>query len=305
MASDLNSKTNKNQTTSDKPNKKLIIATIIVLSVLLLGSVGYIVKLTLDKEEQKTEISKISDEKQEIISDLELLKETCDKAMVENTEMSQELESERTKIVQLLEEVKDAQSSLTLYKERYRKLERKLVALTKENEQLRRQNAILRQEIDSTKSVLFTEIEHSQELSGKNQQLTKTIEDAAQLAISNIEATFVQIKKSGKEVKVKKAKKANRLKINYTVAQNKIAPKGSKSYYLQVINNRMNVLSQSGTADFGSQSLAYTLVSTFDYDNTTLKVSEQIKVDKLEKGLYFVNIFDQDKMIATRRFTLE
>jgi len=306
MATDnSSSKTNKEQKTSAKQNKNLTKTIIILLSLLLIGAVGYILKLTFDKEEQKTEISKISDEKQEIISDLELLKESYDKAIAENTEISEELEIERAKINELLEEIKDTQSSLTLYKERYHKLERKLVAITKENQQLIAQNAILKQEIDSTKTILFAELEHSQELSDKNQQLTRTIEDASELVVSNIDISAVQVKKSGKEVKAKRAKKANRLKINFTVAQNKIAQKGSKSYYIQVINNSMNVLSQSGTVNFGSQSLTYTLISNFDYNNATLNVSEQVKVNNLEKGLYFVNIFDQDKMIATQRFTLD
>jgi len=179
------------------------------------------------------------------------------------------------------------------------------VALTRENEQLKVINLALTKEIDSTKTALFSEIEHVQILSEQNQKFAKDIETASELVVSNVGVSTLNIKKSGKEIKTNKAKKINWLKIEYTVAQNNLAEKGTKSYYIQVINNRMNVLKQTGKVDFGTQTLVYTLISTFDFEGNTLKVNEQIKVEKLEKGLYFINIFDQDKKIATKQITIE
>jgi len=305
MAENPNLKKNKGEASSLKKKQRLSKITIIVLLLLLVGAIGYIVKLTLDKSEQEIVITKAIDEKQEIIADLELLKETYDRILQENTTISEELEAERTKVIKLLEDVQKAETNLTTYKERYRRLEGKLVALTRENEQLKVINSALTKEIDSTKTALFSEIEHAQILSEQNQKFAKDIETASELVVSNVDVSTLNIKKSGKEIKTNKAKKINWLKIGYTVTQNNLAEKGTKSYYIQVINNRMNVLKQTGKVDFGTQTLAYTLISTFDFEGNTLKVIEQVKVEKLEKGLYFINIFDQDKKIATKQITIE
>jgi len=305
MAENPNLKKNKGEASSLKKKQRLTKITIIVLLLFLIGAIGYIVKLTLDKSEQEIVITKVIDEKQEIIADLELLKETYDRVLQENTTISEELEAERTKVVKLLEDVQKAETNLTTYKERYRRLESKLAALTRENEQLKGINLTLTKEIDSTKTALFSEIEHVQILSEQNQKFAKDIKTASELVVSNLGVSTLNVKKSGKEIKTNKAKKINRLKIEYTVAQNNLAEKGTKSYYIQVINNRMNVLKQTGKVDFETQTLAYTLISSFDFEGNTLKVNEQIKVEKLEKGLYFINIFDQDKKIATKQITLE
>jgi len=305
MSENQNLKNSKEENPSFKKKQRSSKIMLIVLSLLLVGAIGYIVQLTLANSEQEVAFTKVTDEKQEIINDLELLKKTYDRVLQENTTISEELEAERTKVIQLLEDVQKAETNLTTYKERYRKLENKLTALKKENEQLKAANLVLTKEIDSTKTVLFSEKEHSQILSEQNERLAKDIETASELVVSNVEIFGFNVKKSGKKIKSQKAKKINQLNIEYTVAQNKVAEKGTKSYYIQVVNNRMNVLKQTGKAEFGTQTLAYTLISTFDFEGNTQKVTEQIKVEKLEKGLYFINIFDQDRKIATKQITLE
>jgi len=305
MPENLNPNKSKEEIASLKRKQQLSKIIIIVLTLLLVGTIGYVVKLSLDKSEQEVVITKITDEKQEIITDLELLKETYDRVLSENTTISEELKAERTKVVKLLEEVQKAEVNLTTYRERYRKLENKLIALTRENEQLKAINLALTKQIDSTKIALFSEIEHSQILSEQNEKFAKDIEIASELVVSNVDVSAFRIKKYKKEIKTNKAKKVNRLKIEYTVARNRVAKKETKSYYIQVINNRMDILKQTGTVKFGTQSLDYTLISTFDFERKTLKVTEQIEIEKIEKGLYYINIFEENKRIATQQITLE
>jgi len=133
----------------------------------------------------------------------------------------------------------------------------------------------------------------------------KTKEKVAKLSVSNLDVYAVQVKSNGKESKTDKAKDTNKIKIEFTFAQNEYTPKEPKNYYIQVIDEQRNILSKSGQVRLGSQTLHYTFVRTFDHDNPSLKISEQIELNEPEKGMYFVYIFDQNKMIASKRIILD
>jgi|GEM_PF-745186 len=132
-----------------------------------------------------------------------------------------------------------------------------------------------------------------------------TKEKSAKLSVSSLDVYAVQVKSSGKENKTDKAKNANKIKIEFTFAQNEYTPNEPKTYYIQVIDEQKNILSKSGQVRLGSQTLHYTFVRTFDHDNPNVKISEQIELNEPEKGMYFVYIFDQNKMIASKRIILD
>lgn len=281
---------------------------VIVLSVLLLGAVGYIIKLSSDLNETTTTLTTTISEKDQVIADLEALKVTYDQAIAENTELSEELKAEREKVVQLLDEVKKSNASvasLSGYKKRYQELEVKFNQLIKENEELKEQNKYLAQTIDSTQTVLVGEREYTQTLLGQNEELAKIVDEASKLSIQNLKTGAYKVKSSGKEVETERARRADILKVQFTIAENKVAKKGDKSYYVQIIDSKMNVLGEKKTIDFGEESLTYSFITTVNYNNSTVNVSENLKGDNFEKGLYHVHIFDGKELVASQSFTLK
>ncbi len=281
---------------------------VIVLSVLLLGAVGYIVKLSSDLNETSTSLTTTISEKDQVIADLEALKVTYDQAIAENTELSDELKAEREKVVQLLDEVKKSNASvasLSGYKKRYQELEVKFNQLIKENEELKKQNEYLAQTIDSTQTVLVGEREYTQTLLGQNEELAKIVDEASKLSIQNLKTGAYKVKSSGKEVETERARRADVLKIQFTIAENKVAKKGDKSYYVQVIDSKMNVLGDKQTINFGEQTLTYSFITTVNYNNSSVNISENLKGDNFEKGLYHVHIFDGKELVASQSFTLK
>lgn len=281
---------------------------VIVLSVLLLGAVGYIVKLSSDLNETSTSLTTTISEKDQVIADLEALKVTYDQAIAENTELSDELKAEREKVVQLLDEVKKSNASvasLSGYKKRYQELEVKFNQLIKENEELKKQNEYLAQTIDSTQTVLVGEREYTQTLLGQNEELAKIVDEASKLSIQNLKTGAYKVKSSGKEVETERARRADVLKIQFTIAENKVAKKGDKSYYVQVIDSKMNVLGDKQTINFGEQTLTYSFITTVNYNNSSVNISENLKGDNFEKGLYHVHIFDGKELVASQSFMLK
>ncbi len=283
-------------------------AGVVILSLLLLGAIGYIVKLSSDVQDTKSELSTTVSEKDAVIADLEALKITYDQAIADNTSLSDELKEEREKVVQLLEEVKKEKAtaaSLGNYRQRYQQLESRMSALMQENEQLKEDNFGLVQVVDSTNTMLIEEREYNQTLLGQNEELSRIVDEASQLSILNLNTGAYRVRNSGKEVETQRARRADILKVQFTIAENKIAKTGDKNYYVQVIDSKMNVLGDRKTVNFDDQSLTYSFETTVNYNNSMVNVSENLEGDEFEKGLYHVHIFDDDRLMASQSFTLK
>ncbi|MBN8566344.1 MAG: hypothetical protein J0M25_06370 [Flavobacteriales bacterium] len=289
-------------------NNSKLKAIILVLSLLLLASLGYMFKMSSDAKKVETELSSVTTEKETALAELAQLKTTYDAAIAENTSMSEELIAERDKVVKLMEELKKAKvdsGTLANYKRQIADLQSKMNALIQENDALKKLNQDLTTEIDSTKTILVEAKQYNQVLAGQNEELSKTVEKASKLSILNLKTGAYKVKSSGKEVATEKARRADILKVSFTIAENKVAKSGDKSYYVQVIDSKNNVLGEKKLIEFGDQSLTYSFITTVQYENNTVNVSENLPGENFEKGSYFVNIFDKGELVGKTSFTLK
>lgn len=283
-------------------------AAILVLILALLGSLYYNFKLSNETNKLEADVKNVSTEKENILKDLEELKNSYDTALAENTSMSDELIAEREKVVQLMEEVKRTKgdvSSLSKYKQMYFTLESKNKTLIQEVEALKAQNQELTTDLDSTKVVLEESKNYNKVLVGQNEELSKTVEKGSKLSVLNLQTAAYKQKSSGKEIETDKASRADLLKVSFTIAENNIAKSGDKTYYVQVIDSKNNVLGDKVTTSFGDKSLTYSFLTTVQYENKTVKVTENLKGSNFEKGTYFVNIFDKGELVSKSSFTLK
>jgi len=291
---------------NQKSNSKLK-AVIGVLALLLIVSLGYIFKMTTDAKTLQTEIKDVKSEKESVLKDLTELKATYDAAIAENTSMSEELIAERDKVVKLMSELKKSKgdvASLSKYKQQYNNLEQKMRNLMAEVEVLKKENQTLTTNLDSTKVILEDSKNYNQVLVGQNEELAKTVEKGSKLAITNLKTGAYKLRSSGKQIATEKASRTDMLKINFTIAENKIAKSGDKVYYVQVIDGKNNVLGDKATISFGDTNLTYSFTTTVKYENKTVDVSEQLKGKGFAKGTYFVNVFDKGELVSKTSFSL-
>jgi hypothetical protein len=285
-------------------NLKAVIA---ILTVLLVGSLVYIFKMTSDAKALQTELTTTKSEKESVLKDLEALKTRYDAAIAENTSMSDELIAEREKIVNLMSELKRSKgdvASMAKYKRQYFELEAKMKTLMQENEALKKDNAKLTVERDSTVTVLGEARKYNEVLVGQNEELSKTVEIAQKLTVSNLKTAAYKLRSSGKQIATEKARKADVLKISFTINENKVAKQGDKTYYVQVIDSKNNVLGEKKTESFGSSSLTYSFTTTVNYENKSVDVTQDLPGTDFEKGTYFVNVFDKGELVSKSSFSL-
>ena len=285
-------------------NNSSLKAIIAVLAVLLVGSLVYIFKMSSDAEVVKSELTTTLTEKESVMKDLQTLKTTYDAAIAENTSMSEELIQERDKIVALMDELNQSKGDVSKFKTQLSALQNKMKALMTENEGLKIANEKVTAQRDSTVVVLGESKKFNEVLVGQNEELSKTVEKGAKLTILNTKTSAYKLRSSGKQIETDKASRADILKISFTIAENQIAKSGDKTYYVQVIDSKNNVLGEKQTETFGENTLTYSFASTVAYEHKTVNVSEDLPGKHFEKGTYFINIFDKDVLVSKTSFTL-
>lgn len=278
---------------------------IAVLAVLLVGSLIYVFKLTSDAKVVQTELVKTVSEKEDVLKDLHELKTTYDAAIAENSSMSEELIKEREKVVNLINEVKKSKGDVSKYKTQFIKLQSDMKVLMTENEGLKKQNATLTVQRDSTFVVLGESKKQNTVLVVKNEELSKTVDLGSKLTVLNMKSSAYKMRSSGKQISTERAGRADVLKVSFTIAENKIAKSGDKSYYVQVIDSKSNVLGDKKSEKFGDKTLTYSFVTVVKYANKTVDISEDLPGKNFEKGIYFVNVFDKDELVSKTSFTLK
>lgn len=265
--------------------------------------------MTTDSKTMQTELTNEKSEKEKFLIELEELKATYDKALEDNTTLSDDLEAEREKVINLIADLKKSRgdaASLQKYREQYFALDKKMKSLMAENESLKAKNQILTTERDSTIVVLGQQKRFNDTLVVQNENLAKTVEKASKLIIMNLRTQAIKVRSSGKQIDTDKASRADQLKVCFAIAANEIAKSGDKMYYVQIIDSKGNVLGEKKTQNFNDMTLTYSFTTTVAYDNKAVDVCEFLdgKGKDFEKGTYFVNIFDKSELVSKTSFSL-
>jgi len=279
-------------------------AIIIVLALLLLGSLGYMYKMSTDNQ---TSENKLMTDKEKLSEELQASIAKYDEAIASNTTLSDELSAEREKLVQLKAELEKSQgdvAAMAKFKNDYLRLKREMDNLMKENDVLKKQNVTLTTQRDSTQVVLNDTRKVNDTLIAKNDNLAKTVEKGSKLSVLNLQTMAVKQRSSGKQIDTDKASRADVLKISFMIAENQIAKSGDKTYHIQVIDSKNNVLGDKKTESFGEKTLTYSFEKTVKYENKTVQVAQDLPVKDIEGGTYFVNIFDKGELVSKTSFTL-
>ncbi len=287
-----------------KNNNSSLKAVIAVLAVLLIGSLVYIFKLSSDSDVQKTELTTTLTEKESVMKDLQELKATYDAAIAENTSMSDELIQERDKVVALMDDLNKSKGDVSKYKSQVQAMQSKMKTMVAENDELKKQNGVLTTQRDSTIVVLGESKKYNEVLVGQNEELAKTVEKGSKLSILNTKTAAYKMRSSGKQIETDKASRADILKISFTIAENQIAKSGDKTYYVQVIDAKNNVLGDKKTESFGDNTLTYSFKTTVQYENKSVNVVQDLPGKDFPKGTYFINVFDNDELVSKTSFSL-
>ena len=93
--------------------------------------------------------------------------------------------------------------------------------------------------------------------------------------------------------------------MSFTIAENAIAKSGERKYYVQLIDSKNNVMGERQTERFSDKTLTYSYIANVKFDNKTVDMVQNVPAEKLVKGTFYVNVFDNGQLVSTTTFTLK
>jgi hypothetical protein len=292
-----------NTTSSNKTSK----TPIIILALLLVGTLIYSFKMYQDSEATAL---LLENEKIEVLKNLENMTSLYSEANADNEVANEKLIEAQTRLDSLMKELKTSKltvSALLKYKRKYFEMESEMEVLLEENATLKFQNTLLETSLDSTQVQLSTQVASNTKLEAQNQRLSESVEAAKKLTVERLNPYGVIQRRSGKLVPTTRASRVDNLRICYSVPSNVLTASGDKNYLVQVIDPNLNVIGSNTPVQFEETILKYSYVSAFTYDNELLDVCDFVSAEEgdYEKGVYTVNVFDQQTLVASSTFTLK
>ena len=294
-----------------------------VFFVLGIGATFFIFSNELYKGDKNSTVA--TDKKQEIVGSnkeilaqksildsLDVLKLAYDVAILEKTSLSEQLELEKRNVENLREIIKSSEnpssSQIQIYRKQLSDLKSTLDSKIVEIKNLKSQNKNLLTEIEIQNVVMYKQKAENDTLISKQKKLETTLKDASKLIMSNFKVAAFREKKSGKELETDKAKNVSKLKIGFSITGNSVAKTGKKIYYVQVLNQRNEVLGENKLIEFGNdKALVYSFIVAVDFQGKPVNVYGVLNSEgnPFQKGTYFVNFFDKQEIMGSASITLE
>tara|TARA_X000000950_G_scaffold118186_1_gene148053 strand:+ start:7646 stop:8548 length:903 start_codon:yes stop_codon:yes gene_type:complete len=145
-------------------------------------------------------------------------------------------------------------------------------------------------------------------LNKQNIELEKKVSEGSILEISDLNVTTFRYRKSGRLVETSSAKKTQIIQVCFLVLQNTIAKKEIKSYYLQIIDPKGNVISSNDSIKFGidSTTFLFTKKDSLLYDNNEQNIClDWQRINILQEGIYKVHLYVDERLSAKTAFRLK
>ena len=218
----------------------------------------------------------------------------------------------------ILANAKEIQELLN-YKWEYRKVNRKLNMLREitqgyvhQIDSLFTVNYELKEENEKIRQQYSREQDKSRELIREKETLVDKVKEATVLRAYNVIASGVRLTGSGRERETDKAKKIERVKICFTLGENKLTEPGIKTVYIRILRPDNVVVTQKVGEDysftFQDQQLEYTVKKEVDYQNkdlyTCLFWTKKTKEESAMVGVYNISVYTGGYLIGEASFEL-
>ena len=305
-----------NYNSENKQDKNKSIIWLFFASSIILNIVLIFLLLREKNELQKqTEIIKtVFIEKGDVEGDLLNLKKDFEDLKTNDVALKSEIEEKKLQIEKLMEEAKKHKGDARI-----------IAKLRKETETLR---AIMKgyvRTIDSLNTLnqklivekgeaiksLDQEKEKSNKLNKEKEDLQSTINKGSVLSCSNISAEGINVKGNGKKFSsTSKAKRAELIRVSFSLGENKIARAGSKDVYIRIITPDGKEMAKNYDANyrfsFNSSAGYYAGKTNINYANKEVGVTTMCEGSSpLLPGKYQIEVCADGVVIGETTLTLD
>lgn len=278
-----------------------------------LGILGFIlITLTIIfifvKIENNKYIDEITAEKDSLNIELNTLSGEFKNLETDNDTLKVKLEDEQEKIALMLEKMRvfrnNSYAEISRYKKQVNSLRTVLRSYVVQIDSLNKLNKALTAENLEVKKQMFWAKDRANKLSEEKAKMAKKLSIAATLEA--VDFTVYPINKKGR--KIKKIRKATKLKAVFSLQKNITAKRGVRKLYIRIRRPNETLLSsaEKGKFKYQGSSLEYTATREIEYEGELLEVALYWKNDKtLVKGNYKADLFSENNLISSTSFKLK
>ena len=237
------------------------------------------------------------------------LKESYGELSLELAEKDSIIQADAIEIKKLLDSqwdynrIKKKLTSLQLISQNY---VRQMDSLYTVNRELVAENERIREEFQA---------EHRQNttLTRQKEELTNKVNQAATMKLFNYSANAVRFKGGSKETVTDRANRAERIRIDFTVAANDLIEPGTKLFYVRIANPQRAIICKGTGDEYSFQSNGETLQFTekvrvnYDGNETPVRAYYTKPAEyEMMPGTYFVDVYEQSgKLIGQTSVVLK
>src|ERR1700740_515930 len=214
-----------------------------ILLVVSLGVNAYLFYL-FDKEQKRANeqveiVKTVYVERDNVKNDLMKLKDEYATLQTNDLKLQADIEAQKVRIEELIKDAEKHKGD-TYYISKLKKETETLREIMKGYIRTIDSLGTLNQKLVTEKGVIVSELnkekDKSTQLNKDKEDLQKTITKGSVLSCFNVTATGVNLKSGGKkQVTTNKAKRADLIKVSFSLGENKIAKNGPKDVYVRII----------------------------------------------------------------------
>ena len=293
--------------------KKFNYKTIFTVQVAVI--VGILIAFYYTYAQSQTEISYLEKEKSLLVKDLTLMRDEVDRLSALNEVNEIELQDSRERVQQLLDSVGRLTFNITRlrqYRGELRKMEARYDSLRVRNSDLEKNNTALAGKFEETRKMLEDLRTQSKSvakaealLREKNKELNRELLKKNYLELINPEAGGFRLR-SNRPMRTNKASYIEKIRGCVTVSPNPSISAEERVVYLQFLGPDMRVI-EDNAMTISVNGNVYSKRVEVLYVGNQLEVCDYITVPEgsLNPGMYTLNIFEDERLLATSEFELK
>ncbi|MBT8188617.1 MAG: hypothetical protein KJO73_13085 [Croceitalea sp.] len=290
-------------------NYKIILAALVAVIIAILIAFYY------SYAQSQNQINYLEDQKNLLVKDMTLMKADVDRLAGLNEVNEIELQTSSERIGQLLDSVGQLNFNIAKLRESQkalRILEAKYDSIKINNNFLRYTNGQLANRFEQTKRELEQLRGQAQSLQEaealvreKNKELAKELKVKSYLKMSNAEGSGFRLR-AGRPIKTNKASTIEKLRGCVTILANPNETGDIKVIYLQFLGPDMTIIEDNSNLVSVSGNIYSKRVEVV-YTGKEISVCDAITVPEgsLIEGIYTLNVFEDERLLASSEFQLK
>jgi cell division protein FtsB len=285
---------------SDKNNSKLWVLVVFLLAIIAV--MGYFLMQGNEK------VDDLSSEKQQLTAQLEELVAEYDDLELANDSLMNIADIERARLRSMIDSVQSLRSGDLKKLDRYKnevyklKVENKKLVNRLDSMSVHIENLVVEKE--AVEMNLQQEQQKSAQLGQVKQLLEGEVAKGSILQLSGISSIGIKRWNSGKESETSKARRADEIKVCFTLGKNLIAPKGERIVYVRLITPENTVVSLSDSASSNTftsngKAMLYSNKKAVWYEGEAVETCLFISREEFTKGEYKAEVYTEDYLLGT------